>query len=242
MRLWPALETVEDGSWLWRFAEGLSGRANSLNCLDPDDGADAEKRLQGHAERYRQRGILPTVRLTPLTAAPLRVLTSARDWVEQGHTVVMVKTIDPSSPLAGEAGAYQCAPVSDEALVRVHNRMRGVSDHDAGILARMMQKVSGRAETIILSDGQGEAAAACLAISEGDRAGLFAIITRPDLRRKGYARRLMACAEARMRKLGVSSIALQVEKGNGAARALYAATGFSDIYGYHYRRLQEIPE
>jgi GNAT superfamily N-acetyltransferase len=42
-----------------------------------------------------------------------------------------------------------------------------------------------------------------------------------------------ACAQAR--RLGAGRMFLQVEKGNTAARALYARIGFRDSHEYHYR-------
>ena len=38
---WPGLYTAYDGHWVWRAARGYSNRANSIQCLDPADDADA---------------------------------------------------------------------------------------------------------------------------------------------------------------------------------------------------------
>ena len=46
LNAWPALQVVHDRLWVWRAAGGYSKRANSIHCLDPSDGDDAEARLE----------------------------------------------------------------------------------------------------------------------------------------------------------------------------------------------------
>ena len=45
-RSWPALETRDIAGWRLRFAGGYTKRANSINALRPDAGADLAT-LQG---------------------------------------------------------------------------------------------------------------------------------------------------------------------------------------------------
>jgi N-acetylglutamate synthase len=69
----------------------------------------------------------------------------------------------------------------------------------------------------------------------GDWAGLTAVEVDPRLRRRGLGRAItgaLACAAAAR---GVTGLYLQVEDDNAAARSLYAAMGFADHHGYHYR-------
>ena len=39
----PCFKTVLDGAWVWRFADGFTGRANSLQCLDSEDDRDLKR-------------------------------------------------------------------------------------------------------------------------------------------------------------------------------------------------------
>ncbi|HEV7286843.1 MAG TPA: GNAT family N-acetyltransferase, partial [Kaistia sp.] len=63
---WPAVGTVHDGAWLWRFAHGYSKRSNSFQSLDPEDDEDAERRIDYLAALSLRHGIAPVFRVTPL--------------------------------------------------------------------------------------------------------------------------------------------------------------------------------
>ena len=56
---WPALQVAHDRLWLWRGARGYSKRANSIHCLDPSDGDDADARLERMAALSRYNDIAP---------------------------------------------------------------------------------------------------------------------------------------------------------------------------------------
>ncbi|MEZ4437105.1 MAG: ribosomal protein S18-alanine N-acetyltransferase [bacterium] len=60
-----------------------------------------------------------------------------------------------------------------------------------------------------------------------DEADLAEIAVAPRARRQGLGRRLVDHLVAEARARGVARIYLEVRAGNAAARALYAATGFS---------------
>ena len=58
---------------------------------------------------------------------------------------------------------------------------------------------------------------------------LDALASRPDLRRRGAARALLADAEERARGLGLRQIALDTLLDNHPARALYVSEGFEEV-------------
>ncbi|MFW9919757.1 MAG: GNAT family N-acetyltransferase [Candidatus Thorarchaeota archaeon] len=59
-----------------------------------------------------------------------------------------------------------------------------------------------------------------------DRGGIASIAVRPDLRRKGYGRRVLHMAMNRLKEFGWSKIMLRVHADNEAALKLYKRTGF----------------
>ncbi len=75
-----------------------------------------------------------------------------------------------------------------------------------------------------LLDGDG---AMLLARVAADEAEILTLGVRPELRRQGRARRLLAAAEAKAWALGARTLFLEVAVGNSAARALYTASGFT---------------
>lgn len=62
-----------------------------------------------------------------------------------------------------------------------------------------------------------------------DVAELQRIGTRPDHRRAGHARRMLAAALQHARRAGAERILLEVRESNAPARSLYHSTGFTEI-------------
>jgi ribosomal protein S18 acetylase RimI-like enzyme len=72
-------------------------------------------------------------------------------------------------------------------------------------------------------------------IAAGDRAGLAAIETHADQRRRVLATRVTAALVTVAAARGVTGLYLQVETESAAARALHGGMGFTDHHRYHYR-------
>ncbi len=85
----PSLETIVDGDWVWRFARGYTGRANSLQSLNVEDINNAEGRLAVHVQRSRDYGIVPKFRVTPLAGPKIIDALDAQGWGFSGHTRVL---------------------------------------------------------------------------------------------------------------------------------------------------------
>ena len=62
-----------------------------------------------------------------------------------------------------------------------------------------------------------------------DEAELLTLAVRPDARRRGTGRRLLAAFEARAARGGAGRAFLEVAEDNGAARALYAGAGYGEV-------------
>lgn len=60
-----------------------------------------------------------------------------------------------------------------------------------------------------------------------DEAEILTLATRPDLRRRGLARQALARFETLAAGAGARAVFLEVDAGNGAARALYAQAGYA---------------
>ena len=77
------------------------------------------------------------------------------------------------------------------------------------------------------ADGRLEAAALFSTVL--DEAELLRIATRPEARRRGHGRALLAEGLGRLAAAGIRSVHLEVEEGNLPARLLYAELGFEEI-------------
>jgi N-acetylglutamate synthase len=78
-------------------------------------------------------------------------------------------------------------------------------------------------------------AAVGLAVLERRWAGVYAMGTRPEARRRGAATAVLLALARWAEGRGASRIYLQVEATNDGARQLYTRNGFETAYRYHYR-------
>ena len=98
---WPAISTAMDGMWLARFARGYSRRANSIQCLDPADDADAPARLRRMCDLYTLNSREPIFRVTPLTG-PGVVAALHVAGAELGHPTTGISVVSCDSYYLGE--------------------------------------------------------------------------------------------------------------------------------------------
>ncbi len=90
------------------------------------------------------------------------------------------------------------------------------------------RKVAFQPELFLVGLVGGRVAATCMAGYEGHRGWINYLGVHPEHQRRGYASRIMAEAEERLRALGCPKINLQVRETNRAAVDFYARLGFSD--------------
>ena len=68
-----------------------------------------------------------------------------------------------------------------------------------------------------------------MTLASGDVVDLLRIAVRPEARRRGVARALLDTVLERAKRTRAERVLLEVRVGNAAARAFYAAAGFSEI-------------
>lgn len=227
---WPALRTVIRDGWVMRFADGHTKRANSINPVAPGTG-DLATRIAAAETDYAAAGLPPVFRITPLAEPGLDEALAARGYAAFDESLVMAGPLpqgvaDPDVTIAADpiasgwldefGRATQADAKSLAALSRMlENRLPGTG------FARLMR---------------GEAPLAfAMAVAEGGDLGFFEVLTVPQARGQGLARRTLesCCAWARPR--GVTRAYLQVTSGNTGAIALYRKLGLETFYRYYYR-------
>jgi ribosomal protein S18 acetylase RimI-like enzyme len=225
----PPGQLLYDG-WLLRLLPGKAKRARSVNAIYASTLAVEEK--IAYCERlYAQAGLPLLFRMTPFVQPEgLDGHLQQMGFERFEATAVESATIDPAT--FAMAGARE-APL--EQWVHAVGELRGspaghVHSHFARLRDLPLPK-----RAFCIEEG-GAVVATGLTIVEDGHAGLFDIVTRPDQRRRGCARRIVAsllkCAHE---DLGAMKAYLQVEAGNAPARSLYARFGFAERYQYWYR-------
>ena len=100
------------------------------------------------------------------------------------------------------------------------------------------QMAGGTQRVIGMKDGE-QLVGVVLATHDGRKGWINRLAVRPEYRRRGIARRLIAEAEGALREQGMQIIAALVEDGNKASLALFEQAGYSDYHDIHYMTKRE---
>ncbi|MDD1477456.1 GNAT family N-acetyltransferase [Arthrobacter sp. H16F315] len=235
---WPPAEREESGGWVLRAAAGVTQRANSVWPREP--GRDCEDQLAPlRAARlwYRNRR-LPLIfqvfedpRFERLSA-----LLDAEGFTRQSETLVLVRDGATDSP--DDAGDVEISAVPSAEWLRLWWGVDGRGDDSALAVARGILEGCPSLYALVRDDGGQPAAVGRLALpgGAGARGGLYCMATRPDVRRRGYAakilRALLRAGDAR----ALAGYWLLVTVANAGAREFYAREGFRPAGRYLYRQ------
>jgi len=229
---WPTLVTIADGAWVTRLAEGHTGRANSLNMLDPEDGGDARRRLDASVAAFRARNLPPLLRATPLTPPEAVTLAGRDGWRERGPSIVMSLDLDG---LAADLGA--ATPPEARASDYWLRTMAAFMDFDEArraAIGRKLERLAVDAGFFLSADRFGTPVATTMAARDGDVVGLFEVGVEASQRRQGHGERIVTEALGWAKARGAHTAFLQVTASNHGAIALYSRLGFVKRYGYRY--------
>ena len=230
---WPALRVVHDGHWLWRWANGYTKRANSLNFLDPSDGADAAARLDHAARLSRRNGIGFVVRSSPLTPPEVMAELDRRGFEVFEESLMLWRRLD--GPAVASDPDVIIGPADDPTWLEAQSALSGYTPEIQRALAAILCVYGVPAWGLTLVEDGVPVASALLAIASGV-ACLTNVVTDPAKRRRGFAARMIGVAMAKAVQEGAAIGAHAVIATNDPARALYAGTGYGDLYRYRYHR------
>lgn len=231
---WPALRIVHDGLWLWRYANGLTKRSNSIQVLDPSDGSYAELRLVRLAELSKHFGIAPMVRVTPLTPPELIDVLDGLLWDEIELSDVMAMEMPDADFPVGVQSRY--FDPNDPEWLKAMAHMAGYDAEQIETQRQIMEMISCPARGVLVYHKAGLPVAAALTAVSGNIGVYLNVVTHPSARGNGYGRAVMSAALNWARSAGATYSALQVLANNVPAQALYQSLGFGEVYNYSYRR------
>lgn len=227
---WPALETLLVDGWVLRFANGYTKRANSINAWMP---RCAALEIAGIAAPLYGARKLPVVfRLSPLAGPGDDGALAEAGYRMLDETVVMTARLgsfaaDPAVVLEHAPQASWCDGFADTNRVPASRRVT----HDT-MIGRIVPAAAFACAAAVPG---GPPVAFGLGVAERGMIGVFDVVTRPEARQQGIARRLVTSLLAWGQAVGASEAYLQVLATNGPAIALYGKLGFVEAYRYHYR-------
>lgn len=229
---WPALRTIHHDGWVLRFANGHTGRANSINALCPDPGSgDMAAFVTFCEEAYAAQGLPPQFRITPLCPPQLERELERRGY--RIHADNMVLGLDRVVHM-GVNTAIRCTAKPESWWLDAYRTMVPVPEAEMPALHGILGAIPVPTLYAALMQGDRPVALALAVIDRG-WTGLYKVATHPDWRGRGLARTLLAALLQRAAAAGGTRAYLQVGAGNEPALRLYRSLGFRTLYPYRYR-------
>jgi ribosomal protein S18 acetylase RimI-like enzyme len=227
----PPQQAIYDG-WLLRYSPGKAKRARSVNAIAGGRLA-LEEKLAAVAAFYRRAGLPCLYRVTPFSQ-PARL---DRALADSGYVA-----LDESRVMAVEPGAVvavvapPCTPVQLEPadFADAVGALRGTPPQVTAAERERISQCPLPSVCLLLRDGQRPLACGSVVI-DGDRAGIFNMVTDAAERSRGLATALVARLLQHAAEAGARFAYLQVDAANEPARHLYGKFGFRDRYAYWYR-------
>ena len=224
----PAPRVAWDGPFVLRAFHGGTGRANAASSLDPAADPELPARIVRAETHYARLGLPCRFRSTPLDPPGLAALLLDRGYREAEGALVMTGRVPP----ADDPEAHLCeGPDAEWLSVLATAEYQGETRRaeKAEAVALMARPA---AWLVLRVDGM---AAACgHAVADGRLCGLFDLAVRAEFQRQGLGRRLLGALAGWGARQGADLCWLQVAPGNAAARRVYAASGFVEVYSYRY--------
>ena len=230
LEAWPGIDVQWDGGWVRRAAGGYTKRANSTQCLDPEDGEDADLRVISASSWMVIRAIKPTFRITPLASPELTEALDEAGW----------QVIDPSHLFAMPLGDHEpdaqarLLPVLDPAFLAAQQRLQGYGEATMQQMHNLLAALTVSATGIVVYRDGEPAASGLMAIANGIVI-TGNVITDTARRRQGLGGAMMRTGLAWARAEGATVAALNVQADNPAGQALYHSLGYVRQYDYAYR-------
>lgn len=230
-RAWPAAKVTFDGSWQMRLTPGHpSKRLNSLVPLDPFDSRDMLARVHAAERIFRDWGLRPSVRQSPLCPPGLPDILKAEGWTAHSRTLVMAADLEKLDMAHG----MDHLPTHDiqrfsEACIRIDDGR----DTTAPILGGIIGAIEPAAGLFLMEETDGPKAVG-ICVQDNELAGLQQIVVEKSARRRGLGLELVSTALRWARLRGARQGWLQVIADNLPARTLYERIGFKAVYDYSY--------
>jgi GNAT superfamily N-acetyltransferase len=218
---WRAVTEDKIGDWRLRAASGFTGRANSALAIG-DPGMPVRRALDQVCDFAHANGIPPVVHA--VFGSETERAVAAEGWVPNighanGHLVSVL-----IGPLGTGADGVSFPP--------------GPSPAWWELAAGSTEPTP--AQRHVLTTGEigygvaGITAGAVRAAIVGELLHISRLAVRPEHRRRGLARELMAASGPWAAERGATECVLQVAVGNAPALALYEALGFREHHRYRY--------
>jgi N-acetylglutamate synthase len=231
LNAWPALDQVAHDGWLLRYAEGYTGRANSVTVLHPGTEPLADK-IAACEKTYAEVNTPCLFRLSPLADEALDAELAARGYAREKETAVLSSTsLEP----VDDDPRIALTETPHGGWLETHARAAGLAAAQRRLHEQILERIA-LPRAFVLFHIEGEVVCTALAVLDRDAAMLLDVATDVRFRGQGFGHRTVRAALGWAYAQDARAAHLQVQADNRAALTFYAGLGFTESYRYHYRR------
>jgi len=246
----PPLKKVNVDGWIAGFAEGYTGRANSVLAFDrgqtsADSKMSMEAKVQEIEDLYAKENLPAIFKMTEASAEGLKDLLENKGYKSTKPTDVM--TVSCDSPVLLEKFEEVEEPeeigviitsIPDEAWLNPFFEYENRTDEKTISIAKRQFDLIDQNENLTALYCRiqilGKDVAVASAVIEDGILFLLNVVVNPSCRGKGYGKILVKEILENACDMGAEKLCLQVMKDNPVAINLYKSFGFEYFYTYWY--------
>jgi N-acetylglutamate synthase len=230
MNAWPSLRTVMSNGWVLREARGYTKRANSASALAVR--GPFQPAFDEAVRFYASFGQKTIFRLTPLAGREPDSILGDRGYALVDETIVMTAKLPRETETDSSVTiTTEFIPAWEAGYADAHQ----LNTEERHAHRAILDRIAPLATAYAMARDGNRGIAFGLGVIERDRLGLFDIVTEPEARRRGAARKLVRGLMAWGRRQNARTAWLSVIADNEKALPLYTQLGFRELYRYHYR-------
>lgn len=227
---WPPGDHAVLGEWRLSAGDGFSRRRNSAVPAGPLPD-DLNGRLDDVADWYISRGLDPLYRITPLCDPMIDSALEERGFLPEDPVLVMTRSLFEDE----RADEIVGSPTATDDWIATELDALGIALSLVDPWIAAVGSVPSPASFVVSTHGS-EAVGAGFGVIVEDLLGVFEMAVRPDRRRRGHAKEMMAALHSFGYRGGAEQAYLQVVEDNAVAVDLYRSIGYEVSHRYWYRR------
>ena len=232
---WRPLVEETHGGWRYRWANGMTRRANSVLALWAD--REVSELVERAESFYRERGA-PTLIQVSTASAPedLATYLHARDYRSTARTLIQAAASRDVVERTRPTLEVEITSAATTDWFRMYWSVEAIrAGTDAAVSVYRDVLLDPRLPTVFATArSAGAVVGVGQLVIERSWGGVQCMTTDPSYRRRGVAQTVLGSLAEEAMKRGAGQMYLAVVADNDAATALYAAAGFKTAHEYSY--------
>lgn len=233
----PSLKTIFCDGWILRFANGFTGRANSVNIISnliDENCINMEEKIYFCEQLYKREGLKTIFKITPLNKDFCNLDKVLEQKKYKIITPTKLMTVDFNDIGKFFITAKIEQNFSEEWEINYLQLKNLYATKDEKIARQIHKNIQQKVFTASISQN-GKTIACGMCVIEREWVGLYDIFVDSNFRGQGLGFKLCTSLLETARQNGAKKAYLQVLSNNKSAINLYKKIGFTQFYEYWYR-------